>query len=65
MKLSSDSLVSVRGQYTERISRLTQRTAEQQAFLNSLVQKFNNFNDIATNLLKVLSDGESRLANFI
>ena len=65
MKLSSDSLLSIRGQYTERIGRLTQRTAEQQAFLNSLVQKFNSFNDMVTNLLKVLSDSESRLSNSI
>jgi hypothetical protein len=64
MKLSSDAVVSVRGQYTERISRLTQRTAEQQLFLNSLVQQFNIFSDALTNILKVLSDGESRLSNF-
>lgn len=65
MKLSSDGVLSVRGQYTERISRLTQRTAEQQLFLNSLVQKFNIFSDILTNMVKVLSDSESRLSNSI
>lgn len=64
MKLSSDDLTSVRGQYAERTSRLTQRTAEQQSFLNSLVQKFNIFSDVVTNVLKVLSDNESRLSNF-
>ncbi len=65
MKLSSDTVVSVRGQYTERIGRLTQRTAEQQLFLNSLVQKLNSFSDMVTNILKVLSDSESRISNFL
>ena len=65
LKLSTDKVLDIRGQYTELISRATQRTAEQQLFLNSLVQKFNLFSDIATNILKTLSDGESRLSNSI
>jgi hypothetical protein len=65
LKLSVDSLLDIRGQYTELISRATQRTAEQQSFLNSLVQKFNLFSDIATNILKTLADSESRLSNSI
>ena len=63
LKLSADTLLDIRGQYTELISRGTQRTAEQQLFLNSLVQKFNLFNDVMTNMLKTLSDGENRLSN--
>jgi hypothetical protein len=63
LKLSADTLRDIRGQYTELISRATQRTAEQQLFLNSLVQKLNLFNDMVTNLLKTLSDAESRLSN--
>jgi hypothetical protein len=63
LKLSVDSLLDIRGQYTELISRATQRTAEQQSFLNSLVQKFNLFSDVATNILKTLSDSESRLSS--
>ena len=65
LKLSTDKVLDIRGQYTELISRATQRTAEQQSFLNSLVQKFNLFSDIATNILKTLADSESRLSNSI
>jgi hypothetical protein len=63
--LSQDNLVNIRGQYTEVITRATQRTTEQQLFLNSLLQKQNYHLDAATNVLKAFNDMTNRQAGLL
>lgn len=65
LRLSNENLLSIRGQYTERIAQMTQRTTEQQLFLNSLLQRFNLYFDAASNALKAFSDLNSKLSNSI
>lgn len=65
LKLTQDNVVNIRGQYTEKITKATQRTTEQQLFLNSLLQKQNYHFDAATNVLKALSDLNNRFAGQI
>ncbi len=65
LKLTQDNVVNIRGQYTEKITKATQRTTEQQLFLNSLLQKQNYHFDAATNVLKALSDLNNKFASQI
>lgn len=65
LKLSKDDSVTLRGEITEKITQATQRTTEQQLFLNSLIQKFNLYFDMATNVLKALTESDSRVSNSI
>ncbi len=63
LRLSNENLLNIRGQYTERIAQMTQRTTEQQLFLNSLLQRLNLYFDAASNVLKAFSDLNSKLSN--
>lgn len=65
LKLSKEVIVKMRGQYTEKIANATQRTTEQQLFLNSLLQKQNYHFDAATNVLKAFGDLVNRLAGLV
>ncbi len=65
LRLTQDNIVSIRGQYTEKITQMTQRTTEQQLFLNSLLQKHNYQLDAATNVLKAFNDLNNRLSNLV
>jgi hypothetical protein len=62
---SQENIVKLRGQYTEEITRLTQRTTEQQLFLNSLLLKQNFHLDAATNVLKAFNDLNNRQAGLL
>lgn len=65
LNIGKDGLVNIRGQYTEVITRATQRTTEQQLFLNSLLQKQNYHFDAATNVLKAFNDLHNRQAGLL
>ncbi len=65
LQLTKDTIVNVRGQYTEKITVMTQRTTEQQLFINSIMQRHNLYFDAATNAFKALADFSGRLANLI
>jgi hypothetical protein len=65
LQLTKDDLVNIRGQYTEKITLMTQRTTEQQLFINSILQRHNLYFDAATNAFKALADFSGRLANLI
>ena len=65
LKISKENLIKIRGQYTEKITNATQRTTEQQLFLNSLLQKQNYHFDAATNVLKAFGDLQNRLSGLV
>ncbi len=65
LQLTKDTIIDVRGQYTEKITVMTQRTTEQQLFINSIMQRYNLYFDAATNAFKALTDFSGRLANLI
>jgi hypothetical protein len=62
---SDDTLRSIRSQYADKIVIATQRSSQQQLFINSILQKFNYHFDAATNVLKAFNDLSNRMAGNI
>jgi hypothetical protein len=60
---TDDQLLKWRSQYAEKQVILTQKSSEQQLFVNELVQKYIYFSDAATNVLKAFTSLHSQLTN--
>jgi hypothetical protein len=60
---TSQDLMSLKGAYADLILKLTQRSSEQQLFLNQMINQQNYQFDSATFVLKALTEMQQKLAN--
>lgn len=63
--MTDDLQGTLRGEYAEKQILLTQRSTEQTHFVTSISQRYTNFSDMATNLLKTLMTLYNELARNI
>lgn len=61
LKMTSDDVKDIRSQYSEKLVQATQRSSEQQLFVNSLIVKRNYYYDAVSNVLKSFFDLRSRM----
>ncbi len=60
--MTADLKQVMRGEYAEKQILLTQRSADQTAFVTSITQRYSTFSDMASNLLKTLINFYNELA---